>query len=376
MRKKPITDLRGIAAQFALGGRFISADRYGRGHINDTFVVSIEKDDGNARFILQRINQHVFRDPVSLMHNIRRITEHLESKSENARACLTLVTSHDGAPFCQDDDGEYWRAYRFIEGACTYEEVSDRGQAWEAAAAFARFQEMVSDLPGPRLHETIPDFHNTPARFVQFHAACTVDAHDRVKYCTREIEWALAHEQAAGSLLALQEAGEIPERITHNDTKLNNVMFDEQSGKALCVIDLDTVMPGLALYDFGDLVRTATMTVAEDETDLSKVSMRTDYYEALVDGYLGTAMSFLTDAEIENLAVSGQVITIETGLRFLTDYLSGDEYFRIHRPDQNLDRCRVQFALAASIDEQLAEMQRVIASIVSELKGKRQAGLV
>lgn len=372
MRKNLITDLQGIATQFELGGRFVSADRYGRGHINDTFVVSVEKDHGNMRFILQRINRHVFRDPGPLLHNIRRITEHLASKSDDSRACLTLVTSHDGVPFYQDEEGSYWRAYRFIEGACTYDEVESRLQAREAAAMFGQFQNQVSDLPGPRLHETIRDFHNTPARYRQFHTARAVDAHDRARHCIPEIEWALAHEQAAGSLLALQEAGEIPERVTHNDTKLNNVMFDEQSGKALCVIDLDTVMPGLALYDFGDLVRSATMTAAEDETDLSKVGMRMDYYEALVDGYLSTTISFLTDVEIENLAISGRVITIETGLRFLTDYLSGDEYFRIQRPDQNLDRCRAQFALADSIDEQLDAMHLAVTSGASRIRSEQR----
>jgi thiamine kinase-like enzyme len=237
---------------------------------------------------------------------------------------------------------------------------------------FGQFQNQVSDLPGPRLHETIRDFHNTPARYRQFHTARAVDTHDRARHCIPEIEWALAHEQTAGSLLALQEAGEIPERVTHNDTKLNNVMFDEQSGKALCVIDLDTVMPGLALYDFGDLVRSATMTAAEDETDLSKVGMRMDYYEALVDGYLSTTISFLTDVEIENLAISGRIITIETGLRFLTDYLSGDEYFRIQRPDQNLDRCRTQFALADSIDEQFDAMRLAVTSSASRIRSEQQ----
>jgi len=372
MRKNLVTDIPGIAAQFELGGRFISADRYGRGHINDTFVVSIEKDDGDARFILQRINQHVFREPLALMENVWRITEHLKRKSHDSGRCLSLVPTNEGEHCYQDDDGGCWRAYPFIEGACTYDEVESTSQAREAAAMFGLFQELVSDLPGPRLHETIANFHNTPARYRQFHAARTVDAHDRAKYCIPEVEWALAHEQVAGSLHALQEAGKISQRITHNDTKLNNVMFDEQSGKAICVIDLDTVMPGLALYDFGDLVRSTTMTATEDETDLSKVSMRMDYYEALVEGYLSTAMSFLTDAEIENLALSGQVITIETGLRFLTDYLSGDEYFRIHRPDQNLNRCRAQFALAASIGEQLDEMRRVVASVVSRIKSEQQ----
>lgn len=370
MRTNPIADIRGIAAQFQLGGRFISAGRYGRGHINDTFVVSVEQRTGNARFILQRINQHVFRDPLALMENVSRITEHLSKKNAGDGVYLALIPAIDGGHCYRDQDGAYWRAHSFIEGARSYDEVASATQAREAAAMFGRFQSMVSDLPGRRLHETIPDFHNTPTRYAQFRRARTVDAHDRARHCMREIEWVLAHEQAAGSLRALQEAGQIPERITHNDTKLNNVMFDEQSGKALCVIDLDTVMPGLVLYDFGDLVRTATMTATEDEPDLSRVGARMDYFEALVEGYLSTAMAFLTDVEIKNLAVAGKVITIETGLRFLTDYLSGDEYFRIHRPDHNLDRCRAQLALAASIDGQLADMQSVVANVAARIRGE------
>jgi len=363
MRKNPITDVRGAAGQFELGGRFVSADRYDRGHINDTFVISVAKDDGDARFILQRINQHVFRNPESLMENIRRVTEHLESKSDDARHCLTLVSSNDGAPFHKDDDGGYWRAYPFIESAISYDEVKSKNQAREAAAIFGRFQSLLGDLPAPRLHETIPDFHNTPARFRQFREILERDAHDRARHCGAEIDCALAYEEAAGALTALQDAGDIPERVAHNDTKLNNVMFDEHSGRAICVIDLDTVMPGSVLYDFGDLVRSATISAAEDETDLSKVRMRMDYYEALVEGYLSTAMDFLTEAEVGNLSMAGKIITIEVGLRFLTDYLSGDEYFRIHRADQNLDRCRAQFALAASIDGQFDEMQQAVARV-------------
>jgi hypothetical protein len=380
VRKKPISDIRDIATQFHLGGQFISADRYGRGHINDTFIVDVDDKGVTARYILQRINEHVFRDPESLMDNVCRITEHLAAKSEGScrsgfsREFLTLVSTQAGASFYQDDDGGYWRAYPFIEGAINYDEITSTTQAREAAAIFGRFQSQVSDLPPPRLHETIPDFHNTPARYRQFHEALEHDAYGRAMACKPEIEWALAQEQATGSLIALQEAGEIPERIAHNDTKLNNVMFDEQSGNALCVIDLDTVMPGLVLYDFGDLVRTATTSAAEDETDLSKVVMRMEYFAALVEGYLGTAMSFLTDAEIGNLAISGKIITIETGLRFLTDYLSGDEYFRIHREYQNLHRCRAQFALAASIDAQTDEMQQVVASAASSVRSKQQAG--
>ncbi len=293
------------------------------------------------------------------MDNVGRVTDHLEIGTMEGYMCLALVPKPDGARFHVDESGEYWRMYRFLEGTRSYDSIPSVDHARHAAAEFGRFQTLMRDLPGPRLQETIADFHNTQARYAQFHEAHSTDAHDRARHCIPEIEWALDNEQCAGSLLALQESGGIPERITHNDTKINNVMFDRETDKAVCVIDLDTVMPGLALYDFGDMVRTATTPATEDETDLSGITMRMDYYEALVDGYLGATGNFLSEAEVENLAVCGKIITIETGVRFLSDYLSGDQYFRIHRPDQNLDRCRVQFALAASIDEQLSDMQRI-----------------
>lgn len=297
------------------------------------------------------------------MDNVSRVTEHLQGKRSASHACLSLVSTREGGHFHVDESGEFWRMYRFLEGARSYDSVPSVAHAREAAAEFGRFQGLLRDLPGPRLNETIPDFHNTQARYAQFHEALASDLHDRASRCRREIDWALAREELAGSLVDLQAAGAIPERITHNDTKISNIMFDSDSGKAVCVIDLDTVMPGLALNDFGDLVRTATTPAAEDETDLSRITMNTDCYAALVDGYLGTAGTWLNEVEVGNLALAGKIITIETGLRFLTDYLSGDTYFRAHRPDHNLDRCRAQFALAASIDEQLGEMQRLTAAI-------------
>ena len=293
------------------------------------------------------------------MENISRVTDHLKTRTTRSHSCLTLVPKADGARFHVDDTGEYWRMYRFLEGTRSYDSIPSVGHARQAAAEFGCFQNLMRDLPGPRLRETIADFHNTQARYAQLHQACSTDSYDRARHCLPEIEWAMGHEQSAVSLLALQEAGEIPERITHNDTKINNVMFDLETDKAVCVIDLDTVIPGLALYDFGDMVRTATTPAAEDEKDLSRITMRIDYYEALVGGYLGATGDYLNEAELQNLAVSGKIITIETGVRFLSDYLSGDEYFRINRPDQNLDRCRAQFALAASIDDALSDMQKV-----------------
>lgn len=293
------------------------------------------------------------------MDNVRRVTAHLESKRTAGQTLLSLVPTVDGGHFHVDESAEYWRMFRFLEGTRSYDSIPSMGHAREAAAEFGRFQAALRDFPGPRLHETIPDFHNNPARYSQLHEARVRDTHDRARHCMPEIDRALAWEECAASLLALQQAGEIPERIAHNDTKINNVMFDLSSDKAVCVIDLDTVMPGLVLNDFGDMVRTATTTAAEDETDLSRITMRMDFYEALVDGYLATAASSLTEAEVENLAVAGKIITIETGIRFLGDYLNGDEYFKVQRPQQNLDRCRAQFALAISIDEQLSDMQQL-----------------
>ena len=308
------------------------------------------------------------------MENIQRVTGHLQTKDTGSRSFLSLVPTGDGGCYFIDEEQEYWRTYRFVEGARTYDEAASVQQAHEAAAIFGEFQNLICDLPGPRLHETIADFHNTPARYRRFHEAVERDSHGRAGLCRAEIDCALSFEDGAGVLVALQDAGDLPERITHNDSKLNNVLFDEHGDHAICVIDLDTVMPGLSLYDFGDLVRSATTSAAEDATDIADIGMRLDYFEALAQGYLGTAMNFLTEKEIGHLAVAGKVITVETGVRFLTDYLSGDEYFRVHGPRQNLDRCQAQFALAASIDRQMADMQRVVAGIVAGMKRTKQAG--
>ncbi len=291
------------------------------------------------------------------MENIRRVTDHLAIRVPEGHTSLSLVPTIDDQDFHVDGAGEYWRMFHFLEGTRSHDSIPTRAHAREAAAEFGRFQAILQDLPGPRLNETIADFHNTPARFAQFHEARQSDKHARVSDCSREIDQALGYEDCAATLVELHEAGDIPERVTHNDTKINNVMFDLETDRAVCVIDLDTVMPGLAPHDFGDLVRTATCPAAEDEADLSRITMHMDYYEALVDGYLGTAAGFLREVEVENLALAGKIITIETGLRFLTDHLSGDIYFRTSRPDQNLDRCRAQFALAASIEAQLDAMR-------------------
>jgi len=355
-------DFREIVSHFQIDGQFDSAHRFGSGHINDTFLVHTDGNPDAAHFILQRIDKYVFSDPSALMENISRVTEHLSKKGVK---CLTLIPTVDEQSFYKSPDDEHWRIYEFVPGAVAYDKVSGTDQARVAAAMFGGFQELVADLPGPRLNETIPDFHNTPARYSIFHDAVREDACDRVRHCREQIDRALAWEEQAGTLVALYETEQIPERIIHNDTKLNNLLFDQSSGEPICVIDLDTVMPGVALYDFGDMVRTATSPTDEDATDLSSIGLRLQYFEALVEGFVGATSGFITEPEIEHLSISGKIITIEIGLRFLTDYLCGDKYFGSQRPGQNLDRCRAQFALVTSIEEQFDEMQGIVSRVKS-----------
>jgi Ser/Thr protein kinase RdoA (MazF antagonist) len=356
MVKQPAHDIAAISRHFQFAGAFVAAEPYGSGHINDTYRVIY-----SARpYILQRINHLIFKNPVALMENIERVTTHLQTKLQNGeRRALRLVPTHTGQKFHRDTAGNYWRAYRFIDRARSYDAVSSPRQAYEAARAFGRFQQQLADLPAPRLHDTIPDFHHTPKRFEAFAAALAADKMNRAASAKPEIEFALRHRALASVLV---DAG-LPERITHNDTKFNNVMLDDTTGEGICVIDLDTVMPGLVLYDFGDMVRTTTSPALEDERDLSKVTMQFPMFEALVRGYLSSAGEFLTPAERQHLAVSGQLITFEIGLRFLTDYLSGDTYFKVHRPGHNLDRTRTQFRLVESIQQQTDAMERLVASV-------------
>ena len=315
------------------------------------------------RYMLQRINQSIFKNPVALMENIQRVTSHLAAKVSGEPDCnrlvLTLIPARDEKVWHLDSDGNYWRAYRFIEKARTYDSVESTKQAFQAARAFGRFQKLLVDLPSPRLHDTIADFHHTPKRFVALEQAVDLDVARRAIKAKPEIDFAFARKSIAGVLLDAN----LPERITHNDTKLNNVMLDDVTGEGICVVDLDTVMPGLALYDFGDLVRTTTSSAREDERDLSKVTMQFSMFEALVRGYLDSAGSFLTKAERQHLVLSGKLITFEQGIRFLTDYLGGDPYYKVHRDEHNLDRCRTQFALLESIEQQEERMDRLLRSI-------------
>ncbi|MGA3160126.1 MAG: aminoglycoside phosphotransferase family protein [Terracidiphilus sp.] len=353
-------DVGAAARQFQIDGEFRSAARYGSGHINDTYCVVFEQAGATTRFIVQRINQGIFRNPAALMENIYRVTSHLAAQAagepESERRVLTLIPACDGRAWHMDAGGNYWRAYRFIEGARTYDAVEFAEQAFEAAKAFGRFQQQLANLPAPRLHDTIPDFHNTPKRFIALEEAIGADVAGRANQARREIAFALARKPMASVLLDAN----LPERVTHNDTKFNNVLLDDATGEGICVVDLDTVMPGLALYDFGDMVRTTTCAALEDERELSKVTMQFDLFEVLARGYLQSAGGFLTKEEKQHLAFSGKLITFEQGIRFLTDYLAGDTYYKIQREGQNLDRCRTQFKLIESIEAQEERMALLV----------------
>jgi aminoglycoside phosphotransferase (APT) family kinase protein len=349
-------------SQFAVGGNFLRAEPYGSGHINDTFRAVYDRRGEHHSTLLQRINHHIFKNPAALMSNIERVTAHITAQvadhPDASRRALHLIPTRDGAKCHRDPEGNWWRMYQFVERARSYDSVETPRQAYQAAYAFGQFQHQLATLPAPRLSDTIPDFHHTPKRFAALESAVSSDTVNRAIHAAPEIAFALARQPITGILLQ----ADLPERVTHNDTKFNNVLLDDETGEGLCVIDLDTVMPGLALYDFGDMVRTATSPAAEDERDLSRVCMRMPMFEALVRGYLAAAGSFLTPAEKQYLAFSGKLITFEIGLRFLTDYLAGDTYYKVHRLEHNLDRCRTQFQLVKSIEEREDQMMAFVQS--------------
>lgn len=355
-----------VFQNFQIHGSFLESRPHGNGHINETFVAAFSQSGTRVRYIFQRINHRIFKDPEALMDNILRVTGEIRRQLAKAgvldvsRRVLEVIPASDGKPFYKDGGGGYWRCYPFIEGARTYDIIENTRQAYEAARSFGEFQNLVAGLEGPRLHETIPNFHDTRARFERLKKVAADDPQGRLASAMPEWEFILERERVTDVLLNLQAEGRIPERVTHNDTKLNNVMIDDAMETGICVIDLDTVMPGLALYDFGDMVRTATSPAAEDETDLSKVRMQMPMFEALVRGYLEAAGSFLNDAEKAHLAFSGKLIALEIGIRFLTDHLEGDVYFKTRRAGHNLDRCRTQLALVKSIEEQEAAMNAFV----------------
>lgn len=365
MASWPKRDLAAAAGAFAIEGRFVEAAPYGNGHINETYVSIFDTPAGRRRFLHQRINDRIFRDVPGLMSNIERVTAHISGKvraagGEARRGSLTLVPARSGKSFHRDAEGGWWRTYVFIENAATYETVENLDHVENAARAFGEFQGQLADLAGPRLVETIPDFHHTRRRFENFRSALERDSRNRAAGVREEIAFVLLREADCSRLVDMLQRGELPERVTHNDTKLNNVMLDPADGRAVCVIDLDTVMPGLTAYDFGDSIRIGASTAAEDERDLSRVSFSLDMFERIARGYLSSARRFLTPNEIGVLAFSGKLLTLECGIRFLADHLDGDVYFRIHRDGHNLDRARTQFKMVACMERAMADMERAV----------------
>ncbi|MCK5801419.1 MAG: aminoglycoside phosphotransferase family protein, partial [Lentisphaeria bacterium] len=360
-------NLSDVAAQFAIDGTLVESVPYGTGHINDTFLATFKFPRGTTcKYTFQRVNHSIFKDVPGLMQNFQRVTEHLRGKLEAEsgrdpeRETLRLIHGRDGLPYVRLENGDYWRVYLFVDGARTFDEVQSTDQAYQAAHAFGEFQRALMDLPEPPLNETIPDFHHTPARFEKLKAAVEADACGRARVASSDIEFAMAHEKMTPRVVEMLESGALPWRVTHNDTKINNVLIDDATGRGLCVIDLDTVMPGSVLYDFGDQIRTTTGTAAEDERDLGKVQFQLDMFESLVKGYLDAGRDFLTPAEVDLLAFSGSLITFEIGIRFLTDFLEGDVYFKTHREGHNLDRARTQFEMVRQMEEQAEAMQAIV----------------
>lgn len=352
-------------AQFAVEGRLMERRPYGNGHINDTFLLVYEMPEGvNKRYILQRMNHDIFRKPQELMENIVNVTEYLRKViisqgGEPERETLNVVKTRDGKSSYRDSGGNYWRMFLFIERTVCLEKVESAKDFYDSAVAFGNFQRMLADYPAETLHETIPNFHHTPSRFRAFQKAVQEDKLGRAALVREEIAFAMEREKDTPVLTDLLAAGQLPLRVTHNDTKLNNILFDEESRKALCIIDLDTVMPGLSHYDFGDSIRFGASTGEEDERDLKKIELDLSLYEAFTKGYLEGCGGRLTDKEIETLPMGAKLMTYECGIRFLADYLEGDVYFKIHRDGHNLDRARTQFKLVADMEAKWDDMRAI-----------------
>ncbi len=360
------TKIDEVASQFAIEGCLKEKTPYGNGHINDTFLLVYElSDHSQKRYILQRMNHTIFKNPQQLMENVVNVTEYLRNVilsqgGDPERETLNVVKTHKGDSYYVDENQNYWRIFLFIENTICMEQVESPKDFYDSAVAFGNFQKMLADYPAEKLYETIPDFHNTPSRFQNLLKAIKEDKLGRAAQVKAEIDFALARENDTSVLTGLLQEGKLPLRVTHNDTKLNNILFDADSKEALCIIDLDTVMPGLSHYDFGDSIRFGASTGAEDETDLSKVEMDLTLFEAFAKGYLEGCGGSLTEKEIEMLPMGAKLMTYECGIRFLTDYLEGDVYFKIHRENHNLDRARTQFKLVADMEKKWDEMASII----------------
>jgi len=357
-------DFPNLVKHFTFEGAFLDAIPFGTGHINGTYAARFQLPDGTIRrYILQQVNTQIFKAPEKVMHNIQKVTSHLRRKiGRQERAVIMLIPTTNGETFYVTSSGEFWRAEVFIEGAQTYLTARNMKQYYNAARAFGEFQKHLDDFPIHELHDTIPDFHHTGKRFEAFLRAVGQDVVNRAAQVKSEIDFVLHRADETTVLTDMAAKGQIPLRVTHNDTKLDNVMIDDITGEGVCVIDLDTVMPGIAVFDFGDTVRSCANTGLEDEPDLSNVNFSLRVFDRLTHGFLDATREILTPTEIGQLAFGAKLITFEQGIRFLTDYLNGDAYYKTHHPNQNLDRARTQLKLVRdmehSCDGMLASIER------------------
>ncbi len=346
------------AFAFVCDSKPISYEEFGSGHINSTYII---KTNSDKKYVLQHINKYVFKNPEEVMANIGAVTSYLLENNEGAYAALHYLHTPEGLYYHKDARGEYWRMYEFVPGICLNSPQCD-ADLYESALAFGNFQQLLQNFPAETLYETIPHFHDTVDRFAQFKASVEADAVGRAAGVAPEIAQLMKWETLAGTLERMKASGELPLRVTHNDTKLNNVLLDKYTHKHVCVLDLDTVMPGLSLYDFGDAIRFGASTAVEDEANLSKVALDLNLFEVYTKGYL-EAVPSLTDTEIKMLPMGALIMTIEVAVRFMKDYLDGDLYFKIKKPDHNLIRAQNQIALACDMERKLPDMERIVAEL-------------
>ena len=351
------------AYAFRMDGTPVSCREFGHGHIN--YTLKIDTDTG-AEYVLQRINTYVFHDPVGLMANASAVTDFIRRKVADPRMALHFIPTTEGLYYYRDENNQYWRMYDFVGGFCL--DLPEKEEDfYQSALAFGRFQHQLSDFPADTLVETIPEFHNTIDRYRQLRESIAADPMGRLAGVRAEVDFLLAREEAGGTLQRMRVSGELPLRVTHNDTKLNNVLLDRNTRKSLCVLDLDTVMPGLSVYDFGDSIRFGAATAEEDEKDLSKVSMDLHLFEVYTRGYLEAATA-LTDREVEMLPMGALIMTLEVATRFLKDYLDGDKYFKVAYPEHNLVRARTQMKLVADMEKKWDDMNRIVAEVAAQVR--------
>lgn len=367
-------EIKQVLSMFQYDGEPYSCERYGNGHINDTYKVECKSGADTVRYILQRVNSNIFPDTAALMENIENVTAFLKEKivargGDVFRETLNLVSTVEGKNYYTDENGGSWRSYVFIEDTVCYEKIEKPEDFYNCGYAFGNFQNLLADFPAEKLHEVIPNFHNTPSRYETFKKAVAEDICGRAKSVQKEIAFVNDRAGELPALTDLLRKGEIPLRVTHNDTKLNNCMFDVQTGKTICVIDLDTVMPGLRAYDYGDSIRFGATTGAEDEPDLTKVNFSLPLFESYTKGFIEACGESMTAKEAQSLPIGAKLMTLECGMRFLTDYLQGDTYFKISRENHNLDRCRTQFKLVSDMEKQWDKMNDIVMREFNKRKG-------